>query len=75
MVESNDTGKTDQKDPRVIHTLARLGKVIKHRMLNEDYLCLRKLGKFYDQADVSLVRSKGMVEKTLVELFCDYSFK
>jgi len=75
MVESNDTGKTDQKDPRVIHTLAKLNKVITHRMLNEDYLCLRKLGKLYDEADVSLVRGKGRVDKILVELFCDYSFK
>ncbi|MDL1980166.1 MAG: IS110 family transposase, partial [Deltaproteobacteria bacterium] len=35
VVETNDTGKTDIKDPRVISTLARLDKVIKHRMIGE----------------------------------------
>lgn len=75
VVESNDTGKTDIKDPRVISTLAKLNKVIKHRMIGEDYLMLRKLGKIYDETDVEIVRMKGRLNKLLVELFCDYSFK
>ena len=75
VVETNDTGKTDIKDPRVISTLARLNKVIKHRMLGEDYLMLRKLGKIYDETDMEIVRMKGRLNKLLVELFCDYSFK
>jgi len=75
VVETNDTGKTDTKDPRVISTLARLNKVIKHRMLGEDYLMLRKLGKIYDETDVEIVRLKGRLNKLMVELFCDYSFK
>ena len=32
-VESNDTGKTDHKDPRVMHLVARLGKAQRHRHL------------------------------------------
>lgn len=75
IVETNDTGKTDIKDPRVIRTLGKLGKVIKHRMVGEDYLMLRKLGKIYDETDVEVVRIKGRLNKLLVELFCDYSFK
>jgi transposase len=75
VVETNDTGKTDIKDPRVISTLARLNKVLKHRMLGEDYLMLRKLGKIYDETDVEIVRLKGRLNKLMVELFCDYSFK
>ncbi len=75
IVETNDTGKTDIKDPRVIRTLGKLGKVIKHRMVGEDYVMLRKLGKIYDETDVELVRIKGRLNKLLVELFCDYSFK
>ncbi|MCK5507261.1 MAG: transposase, partial [Desulfobacterales bacterium] len=71
----NDTGKTDIKDPRVISTLASLDKVIKHRMIGEDYLMLRKLGKIYDETDVEIVRLKGRLNKLMVELFCDYSFK
>jgi hypothetical protein len=34
-IETNDTGKTDTKDPRVIRTLGKLGKVITHRILDE----------------------------------------
>jgi len=75
MVETNDTGKTDIKDSRVISTLAGLNKVIKHRILKEDYLMLRKLGKIYDETDVEIVRLKGRLNKLMVELFCDYSFK
>ena len=75
VVETNDTGKTDIKDPRVISTLAGLNKVIKHRMIGEDYLMLRKLGKIYDETDVEIVRLKGRLNKLMVELFCDYSFK
>ncbi len=75
VVETNDTGKTDIKDPRVISTLASLDKVIKHRMIGEDYLMLRKLGKIYDETDVEIVRLKGRLNKLMVELFCDYSFK
>jgi len=75
VVETNDTGKTDIKDPRVISTLAILNKVIRHRMIGEDYLMLRKLGKIYDETDVEIVRLKGRLNKLMVELFCDYSFK
>ena len=36
VIETNDTGKTDFKDPRVIRTLGKLDKVIKHRILTDD---------------------------------------
>ena len=45
IVETNDNGKTDTKDPRVIRTLGQLNKTIKHRILDDDYLTLRKLKK------------------------------
>ena len=67
VVETNDTGKTDIKDPRVISTLAGLNKVIRHRMIGEDYLMLRKLGKIYDETDVEIVRLKGRLNKLMVE--------
>jgi len=35
VVESNDSGKTDIKDPRVIHLVARMGKTLKYRELDE----------------------------------------
>ncbi len=75
MVESNDSGKTDQKDPRVIRTLATLGKVLRFRLLDEEYLMLRKLHKIYDEIEVSCTRLRCRLNKLLLELFCDYSFK
>ena len=75
VVESNDNGKTDTKDPQVIRTLGQLGKVIKHRMLDEDYLMLRKLNRLYDDTDVEITRVRCKISRLLVELFCDYSFK
>jgi transposase len=75
VVESNDTGKTDLKDPRIMHTLGKLGKTISHRQLPENYAVLRRLGKMYDDVLVDLTRLRCRIEKLRVELFCDYSFK
>jgi transposase len=75
VVESNDSNKTDQKDPRVIGTLGKLNKVVKFRMIGEEYLMLRKLHKIYDECDVSITSLRCRISKLLVELFCDYSFE
>lgn len=75
VIETNDTGKTDTKDPRVIRTLGTLDKVIKHRLLPEGYLVLRKLNKMYDEVEVSITSLRCRIDLLLVELFCDYSFK
>lgn len=75
VVETNDTGKTDKKDPRVIGTLGRLNKVLRFRLLSEEYLMLRKLHKIYDEIDVSITSLRCRLSNLLVELFCDYSFK
>ena len=75
VVETNDNGKTDTKDPRVIRTLGQLNKTIKHRILDEDYLALRKLNKVLDEVDEVKKGIRCRISKLLVELFCDYSFK
>ncbi len=75
VIETNDTGKTDIKDPRVIRTLGRLEKTIKHRHLDNEYLVLRKLNRVYDDAERTIISLKGRINKLLVELYCDYSFK
>lgn len=75
MIESNDNGKTDTKDPRVISSLGRLNKTLKYRMLSEEYLLLRKLGIVYDDIEVSITRLRCKLDKVMGELFCDYSFK
>ena len=75
VVESNDSNKTDKKDPRVISTLGKLNKVITYRLIGEEYLMLRKLHKIYDECDVAITSLRCRLAKLLVELFCDYSFK
>jgi transposase len=75
VIETNDTGKTDTKDPRVIRTLGKLDKVIKHRIMPEGYLILRKLNKIYDEIDVAITSLRCRTDRLLIELFCDYSFK
>ncbi len=74
VVETNDNGKTDLKDPHIIHTLASLNKVLRHRELTDEYLLLRKTGVLYDQADRAIVSVRCRLHRSLVELFCDYSF-
>ncbi|HEC44135.1 MAG TPA: IS110 family transposase [Bacteroides sp.] len=75
IVETNDNGKTDTKDPRVIRTLGQLNKTIKHRILDDDYLTLRKLNKVLDEVDEVKKAIRCRISKLLVELFCDYSFE
>lgn len=75
VIETNDTGKTDTKDPRVIRTLGQLNKVLTHRIIDEEYLVLRKLNKIYDEADRAITSLRCRIDRLLIELFCDYSFK
>ncbi|KPK00622.1 MAG: hypothetical protein AMK71_08155 [Nitrospira bacterium SG8_35_4] len=75
VIETNDTGKTDIKDPRVIRTLGQLNKTIRHRHLDNEYLVLRKYNRIYDEAECAIISLKGRINKLLVELFCDYSFQ
>lgn len=75
VIETNDTGKTDTKDPKVIRTLGQLNKVITHRMIGEEYLVLRKLNKIYDGVDIAITSLRCRLDRLLIELFCDYSFK
>ncbi len=59
VVETNDNGKTDLKDPHIMNTLARLNKVLRHRDLPEEYQLLRKCGVLYDRADRAIVAVRG----------------
>jgi len=75
VIETNDTGKTDIKDPHVIHTLASIGKTQRHRSFVEPYNLLRRWNKIYDTADKDCVRAKGAVHTVIKELFPDFSMK
>ena len=71
-VESNDTGKTDIKDPRVIDLVARLGKTQRHRQLPDTYQVLRRLTSYYDQEEKTLAAIRTRIEALIVEVFPDY---
>ena len=75
VIETNDTGKTDIKDPYVIHTLASIGKTQRHRTFCEPYNLLRRWNKIYDTADRDCVKAKGAVHTILKELFPDFNMK
>lgn len=72
-VETNDTGKTDHKDPRVIDLVARLGKTQRHRLLAEPYALLRRLTSDYDQDERSLCACKTRIHSLILDLFPDYN--
>jgi transposase len=74
VIESNDTGKTDLKDPFVIHTLASLGKTQTFRELTGLYALLREWHKEYNHADRQVVTAKGAVHTLLKQLFPDFDF-
>jgi transposase len=74
VIESNDTNKTDIKDPKVIASLGQLNKVIRHRVLTEDYQVLRKLGRIYHELDTDITALRCKIDRLLIELFCDFSF-
>ena len=71
-VESNDTGKTDHKDPRVMHLVARLGKAQRHRHLPEIYRQLRRLTSYYDDEEVTCSAVRQRIHALILELFPDY---
>ncbi len=73
VVESNDSGKTDEKDPRTIHILASINKTLKQRMLPEAYLQLRRLHNFYEDEVNTVVQIRGHLHSVLHTLFCDYA--
>ena len=71
-VESNDTGKTDHKDPRVMHLVARLGKTQTDRHLPEQYRRLRRLARYYDEDEETLTAARQRIQAVISDLFPDY---
>lgn len=75
VVESNDSGKTDPKDARVIFLLAKMEKTLLHRELEGEYKQLRELNRIYDYAQSRITSTKCQLHALLQRLFCDYSFE
>lgn len=74
VVESNDTGKTDDKDPRVINLLAKYGKTLIDRNIRDEYLLLRQMNTMYIDEEKAYTSTRCKIHRVLAELFCDYSF-
>jgi len=75
VVENNDAGKTDAKDPRVINLLAKYGKTLVDRNLRDEYLMLRQLNAMIIDEEKAYTSTRCKIHRVLAELFCDYSFK
>jgi transposase len=74
-IETNDAGKTDIKDPHVIHTLATMGKTLIYRHYEETYALLREWHGLYNQADRAVVRARCALAAQIKALFPDYDFQ
>jgi len=72
VIESNDTGKDDIKDPRVIFMLSRMGKEQQYRQLPAEYQQLRELNRIYDETERRCTEMKCEIHPLIKRLFCDY---
>ncbi|MFT3867095.1 MAG: transposase [Nibricoccus sp.] len=75
VVENNDTGKSDIKDPRTILLLAKWNKTLTDRPLQGEWLLLRELNARYDRLERDSTRCKNRIHKLLLSLFPELSFK
>ena len=75
VVQSNDPGKSDLKDPKTMFILAKLGKTLTHRVLSGPWLVLREVHAYYEGLDQRNVALRCQIHKVLTQLFCELSFK
>lgn len=73
-VESNDSEKSDEKDPRVIHVLGRMDKVFKDRQMSPDYRKLRILGGYYEDESKAAGKVRTEISSAADRLFPDLDF-
>ena len=74
VIHSNDTGKTDQKDPEVIFTLMGLDRTLTSRSLPESYAHLRELNQYYEDESNQAATIRNHVHAVMNEQFCDFSY-
>jgi len=75
VVQSNDTTKSDLKDPKTMFMLASLGKTLTHRQLTGPWLVLRESHAYYEALDAQNVALRCRIHRLLTQLFCEFSFK
>jgi hypothetical protein len=72
VIENNDSGKDDIKDPRIIHLLASIGKELTYRQLPPEYQALRELNRMYDSASADRAEAKALIQTLILKLFYDF---
>ncbi len=75
VIENNDSSKTDIKDPRVILLVAKFGKLIRHRILPEEYNLLRQYNRMHEQENEQKLYYKNQLHAEIKNLFSDFSYK
>src|SRR2546423_5660941 len=75
VVESNDTGKADWKDPRTMLLLVKLGKMLTNRQLTGEWAALREMNFDYEHVERRSTQVKNRIHGMLLQLFPDLSFK
>lgn len=75
VVESNDLGKSDEKDPRTMMLLVKLRKLLTDRPLHGEWRLLRERGARYDRLERECTRVKNRIHKLIVTLCGRSSFK
>lgn len=75
VVESNDTGKSDRKDPRTILLLVKWRKLLTDRVLRGEWRLLRERNARYERLERESTRVKNRIHKLLVPLCGALSFK
>ena len=73
VIESNDSGKNDQKDARVIHMLATQGKTLSCTESHDHYGELKFYNRKYEDLSLEAARRKNRINSLVEELFPDIS--
>ena len=70
-IESNDPNKSDEKDPGTILAVAKIGKLLWHRLLDDQYAELRELHGVYKAAEEAHARCKTELHHMLKAIIPD----
>jgi len=75
VVQSNDYIKSDEKDPKTMLLVSKVGKPLKDRNLSGGWLVMRQLNLEYERNQCDGTRFKNRIRQGLFELFPDLGFK
>ena len=71
VVESNDSEKSDEKDPRIIHLLGKMDKVLKFREMNAARSMLKELDGIYENESLKASKLRNEISSLVERLFPD----